>query len=128
MQEGFKPIQENTEQAPEISKKTLEEAKKLTTLVYILQAVGIVSGITFIAGIIVNYLKCDEVKGTLAESHFRWQIRTFWFGLLWGVLGMILTMLVIGFLVVLANAIWMIYRIVKGWLALNAGQPMYADE
>jgi len=102
-----------------------EDNKNLATLVYILQALGMLVGISFIAGVIINYIKQDEVKGTLAESHFRWQIRTFWFGLLWGVVGMILLFVVVGAIVLVANVVWVLYRIIKGWLALNSDKPMY---
>jgi uncharacterized membrane protein len=65
-----------------------------------------------------------QVAGTSLESHFRWQIRTFWFGLLWAVLGCLLLIVVIGFAVLFADAVWIIYRIVKGWLNLNDNKPM----
>jgi uncharacterized membrane protein len=66
------------------------------------------------------------VVGTLYESHFRWQIRTFWFGLLWSVVGAITVWLIIGFVVLGAVSIWYIYRIAKGWLRLSEAKPMYA--
>jgi uncharacterized membrane protein len=97
-------------------------------LVYVLQAVGFLIGITWIAGVIVNYVKQDEVKGSWLESHFRWQMRTFWFGLLWGVLGGITTLVGIGFLIIAVNYIWLIYRVVKGWLDLSSNKPMYAKQ
>lgn len=100
-------------------------AKNIATLVYALQAASFMVGITFIVAIVVNYVKLEDVRGTLAESHFRWQIRTFWFGLLWFVVGMILLLILIGYFVLVANCIWVIYRIVKGWLRLNDGKPMY---
>ena len=62
---------------------------------------------------------------TFLESHFRWQIRTFWFGLLWAVPGGILLIIHVGWLILIADAIWIIYRIVKGWLRLNDNNPMY---
>lgn len=62
---------------------------------------------------------------TWLESHFRWQIRTFWFGLLWSVIGLIAAFVVIGYFLLIANAIWIIYRIVKGWLRLADGKEMY---
>ena len=59
------------------------------------------------------------------ESHFRWQIRTFWFTLLWCVVGFCTFWFVVGFVVWGVSYIWMIYRIVKGWLRLSEGKPMY---
>jgi uncharacterized membrane protein len=99
--------------------------KDLTTLIYALYAIGIVVGITVIVAIIINYVKKDDVAGTLYESHFRWQIRTFWFGMLWGLIGLALSFVLVGIPILIASGIWYIYRIVKGWLDLNSGKPMY---
>jgi uncharacterized membrane protein len=106
----------------------LKSEKTLTMIVYALQAASFFFGITFIAGIIINYIKKPEVQGTWLESHFRWQIRTFWFSLLWGVLGIITVFIVIGFFVLAVDAIWVIYRIVKGWIRLNDGKEMYYNK
>jgi uncharacterized membrane protein len=102
----------------------LNSLKTVATVVYALQAVGFFIGITWIVAIVMDYVKKDEAKGTWLESHFRWQIRTFWFGLLWGVLGAILLLVLVGWFVLLADAIWIIYRIVKGWLNLAENKPM----
>ena len=59
-------------------------AQNLTQLVYLLQALGFLIGITWLVAVVINYVKLDDVRGTWMESHFRWQIRTFWFGLLLG--------------------------------------------
>ena len=104
-----------------------DAAKSLATLVYALQAASFLVGITFIVAVVVNYLKQDEVRGSIAESHFRWQIRTFWFGVLWAVIGTILALVVVGYVILFANAIWIIYRILKGWLALNENKAIYPD-
>ena len=106
---------------------TSDEANKtLTTVIYALYASSILVGVTILVAIVMNYVKRDDVAGTWLESHFRWQIRTFWFGLLWSVLGVLSMMLVVGFFVLFANLVWFIYRIVKGWIRLNEGRPMYA--
>ena len=76
--------------------------------------------------VIINYVKKEEAAGTWLESHFRWQIRTFWFGLLWGVIGAILLLVIVGWFVLMADAIWIIYRVVKGWLNLAGNRPMPA--
>jgi uncharacterized membrane protein len=104
----------------------LKKLKDLTTVIYALYAVGIVIGITSIAAIIVNYIKQDDVAGTLYASHFRWQVRTFWFSVLWIAVGLVLVYILIGYLVLLVNLIWVIYRIAKGLLNLYDGKPMYA--
>jgi uncharacterized membrane protein len=93
--------------------------KTIVTVVYALQAAGFFLGITWLIAVIVDYVKRDDAVGTWLESHFRWQIRTFWWGLLWGIIGGILMLILIGWLVLAANAVWIIYRIVKGWLRLT---------
>ena len=98
--------------------------KTITTIIYALQAASFFVGITLFVAVVFNYIKRDEVRGTWLESHFRWQIRTFWFGMLWTGLGILTYLLFIGYLIFLANLIWMIYRIAKGWLSLIEGKPM----
>ena len=101
-----------------------KQLKTVATVVYALQAAGFFLGITWIVAVIVDYVKKDDAAGTWLESHFRWQIRTFWFGLLWAVLGAILFVLIVGWFILAADAIWIIYRIVKGWLNLSENRPM----
>jgi uncharacterized membrane protein len=97
----------------------------ITTLVYALQALSFFVGVSCIVAVIINYVKRPDVAGTWLASHFRWQIRTFWFALLWLALGGITFFFLVGYFVWLANAVWVIYRIVKGWLYLNDRKPMY---
>ena len=118
-----------------------ESLINITHLIYALHALSLIIG-TFgaatiigqflfgwpsIIAVIINYAKRDEVRNTWLESHFRWQIRTFWFGMLWGVLGALTFVLVIGWFVLIVNGIWIIYRIAKGWLRLNDNKPMYVS-
>lgn len=107
-----------------MEEEKLRSLKTLTLAVYALQAAGFFVGLTWIVAIVMNYVKREEVAGTWLESHFTWQIRTFWFGLLWGLVGGLLTLVLVGFLILLAAGVWIIYRIVKGWLNLNDGKPM----
>jgi uncharacterized membrane protein len=106
------------------NEEQIKALKSLTQVVYVLYALSYFAGITAIVGIIVNNVKKDDVAGTWLESHFRWQIRTFWFGLLWAVIGMLTAFIVVGFAILFANFCWIIYRIVKGWLNLNDNKPM----
>ncbi len=117
----------------------------VTHLVYALHALSLLIGVTtaatiigaFVFGlpsiiaVVINYLKRDEARGTFLESHFRWQIRTFWFALLWFVIGVMLFATFIGIPLALvgffADGVWAIYRIARGWLALRDGKPMYAN-
>ncbi len=108
-----------------------ENLKDITTLVYVLQAVALLIPPTAIVAVIINYVKRSEVKGSILESHFRWQIRTFWFSLLWFGLASILIFTIIGgiigYPILVVAYIWWIYRVVKGWLNLNKKLPMYSS-
>jgi uncharacterized membrane protein len=105
--------------------RRLRSAKNVAAAVYALQALSFFIGLTYIAAAVVNYVKLADIQGTWIESHFRWQIRTFWFSLLWALVGYVTLLLLIGWLVLAADAVWVIYRIVKGWLYLNNDKPMY---
>ena len=95
--------------------------RNVATAVYALQAVGVLVPVVlpWIVGVVIDYIKRDDARGTWVESHFNWQIRTFWWSLLWAVIGGILLLVLIGWLVLAATAVWIIYRIVKGWLRLT---------
>ncbi|NOQ35657.1 MAG: hypothetical protein GQ569_07145 [Methylococcaceae bacterium] len=105
--------------------KADKEAKNLTFIIYGLYGISWFNGITAIVAIIINYIKQDDMRGTLMESHFLWQMRTFWFGLLWTVIGVATVFILIGWVILLANTIWVIYRVVKGFLNLNDNKSMY---
>ena len=96
----------------------------MASLVYALYAASILMGITLIGGLVVAYLKRDDAAGTWLESHYRWQIRTFWWLLLWGAIGALTTLILVGFGVLFGAAVWFIYRVAKGWLALRDGKPV----
>jgi uncharacterized membrane protein len=115
---------------------------RLTHIIYALHAfsafMGIVStaavvtafltGWPSILAVVLNYAKRSDVRGTFLESHFRWQIRTFWFAVLWVVVAVLLVVTILGiplaWLIVVATGFWVLYRIVRGWLALNEGRPI----
>ena len=115
---------------------------QLTHLIYALHAIAVVVGVTsaatvaggFVFGlpsllaVFLNYLKRGDVAGTWLESHFRWQIRTFWFTVLWlGVYGLFLITVIgipIAIGVILVLGFWVAYRVVRGWLALNSSSPI----
>ena len=117
-----------------------------TQVIYGLHAVSLLTGILgaativgafltgwpSIIGVILNYVKRDEARGTWLESHFRWQIRTFWFGLLWISLCLLFVIGTFGLGILIAwipmalVSLWFIYRIVRGWMRLSARRPMYA--
>lgn len=102
------------------------ELKKYTFSIYILQALIFVSGgFSALIGIIINYIKNDDVRGSWLQSHFAWQKNTFWYGLLWTVAGVLSIPILIGNLVLGIVAIWLVYRIARGWIRLVDGKEMY---
>lgn len=114
----------------------------LTFLIYGLHALSALGGVltpalvvtSFISGwpsiiaVIINYVKRRDVRGSLLESHFRWQIRTFWFALAWVLAALLLVITVVGIPVAFVMAwvvgLWVLYRIVRGVLRLIDRQPM----
>ena len=110
--------------------KNYENLKDITTLVYLLQAIAFV-GFTPVIGVIINYFKKSEVTGSILESHFRWQIRTFWWGLFWFSLASVLIFIwigiPIGYPMLAILFVWWVYRLLRGWLRLNKGRPMYTS-
>lgn len=118
---------------------------RITHVVYALHALSLLIGVTtaativgaFVFGVpsiiavVINYLKRGEARGTFLESHFLWQIRTFWFALLWCVMGAMLFLTLVGIPLALGfwfgTGLWAIYRIARGWLSLRDRRPMYAN-
>ncbi|MCK4507004.1 MAG: hypothetical protein KAU27_00575 [Desulfuromonadales bacterium] len=99
--------------------------KQLAMIIYALQAASLFTGtLTLFAGIIINYVRREDVQGSWIESHFQWQIKTFWYSLLWMVIGGVTIIFLIGWAILLAASLWLIYRIVKGWLYLSESRPM----
>ena len=103
----------------------LDELRKYTYSVYILQALGFLTLITPVLGVIINYVKDEDVRGSWLESHFRWQKATFWYGLLWIALGSLTAWILIGYLVLAGVTAWLVYRIARGWIYLVDGKEMY---
>jgi uncharacterized membrane protein len=81
-----------------------------------------------IIAVIINYIKRDDVRGTYLDSHFSWQLRTFWYALLWVlVIGLLIITLVgipIAWVVAIVVGIWVLYRIIRGWVNLVSGTAM----
>ncbi len=114
----------------------------LTHIIYALHAFSVLSGISsaafvvtaFLTGwpsiiaVIINYVKRDNVRGTFLDSHFSWQIRTFWWSLLWVVIAGVLIATIIGMVIgiplMVLVGLWIFYRIVRGWLALTGRKTM----
>ena len=97
--------------------------EKTARIVYILYLVSLAFGVTAIVGVVMAYIYEGEAPGWL-KTHYRYQIRTFWIGLLYGLVGAILTLAVIGAAVLLFVVVWLVVRCVKGLQALEKGQPV----
>ena len=115
---------------------------QLTHVIYGLHAFSVLTGIfgaasvigAFLVGwpsiiaVILNYVKRSDVAGTWLESHFRWQIRTFWFAFLWVLIAIALGLTIIGLplmaVILVVVTLWLIYRVTRGWLALSGVKPM----
>ena len=104
----------------------------LIGIVTVASVVGaFLTGWPSIIAVILNYVKRSEARGTWLESHFRWQIRTFWFGALWAGLCVLFVIATFGIGMLIAwlplglVGLWFIYRIARGWLRLVDRQPMY---
>jgi len=109
----------------------------ITHVIYGLHAFTVITGLlspmlivtAFLTGwpsilaVVLNYIKRSEARGTYLESHFRWQIRTFWFALLWVVVAWLLVFTLIGIPLAIAvvsiAGLWVLYRVARGWLRLN---------
>ena len=91
---------------------------KMAKLVYILYIIGIVFGITGIVGVVISYVYQGDAPHWL-QSHYRFQIRTFWIGLLYLVVGVILSFILVGYLVMLFWIIWLLVRCIKGLRLLD---------
>jgi uncharacterized membrane protein len=105
----------------------------LSVLIGLTSAATVVGAFVFslpsILAVILNYVYRRDARGTVLESHFRWQIRTFWYALLWCVIAGLLFVTLIGiplaFAIFFGAGIWVMYRVVRGWLALADGRRMY---
>ena len=120
-------------------------SKSLTFILYILYMFAIFSaGILAVIALIINYVKLDSVRGTIYESHFKWQIRTFWWYLIWNILafvpffflfmtlnnpdvftGVALAATTFCVAVIFISWIWIVYRMIKGLIRLNDNASMY---
>jgi uncharacterized membrane protein len=102
---------------------SVEADRTLTLASYVLHLIGAVAGITSIIGLILNYVK-RGTSGEMLDSHHTWMIRSFWWAILWAVIGLITLPIVIGIPILFIAWIWYIYRHVRGLIALANGEPM----
>jgi uncharacterized membrane protein len=142
-------MQDNLSIPPSAAAPQVDESLvTYTNVIYALHAFAVLIGITtahtivgsFVGGlpsivaVIMNYARRSATRGTYLESHFRWQIRTFWYALLWAIVIVLVSapfmLILIGFPLAIAGlwalGIWIAYRVIRGWLALRDKRPMYA--
>jgi uncharacterized membrane protein len=126
--------------SPEADDPPLALARQLTLFVYVMHAVTSVTLVTFFVAICVNYSRRHRVAGTIYESHFDWQIRTFWYSLLYFVLGAVTLiwgiarawgeggggtgMIILGMLLLIFNLCWHFYRVIRGLMCWSDRRPM----
>jgi uncharacterized membrane protein len=123
----------------------MESLLRVTHLVYALHAFSALTGVfgaasvigAFLVGwpsliaVIINYVKRPDAAGTWLDSHFRWQIRTFWFAALWALIAIVCAVSIVGLPLALVAyvvlTLWLIYRVARGWLALAGRRPIAPD-
>lgn len=103
------------------------KTKNLAKLGYLLQFLGILFFITSVIGVLINHSRFAEVRGTEAESHFKWQIQTFWACIFAGLVAILLSSYSLGQYLMVTTALWYYYRVFKGFWALhkNKTAPKY---
>ena len=106
-----------------VERTSLEGDRALTLVAYVLHLVGAVAGVTSIVGLVINYVKRDRYDD-LFDSHHAWMIRSFWWAILWVVIGCITIFILIGWAILFFVWIWYIYRHVRGLINFLNGEPM----
>ncbi|WP_321276804.1 hypothetical protein [Thiomicrorhabdus indica] len=128
------PISEQTTPPSQNSTPSVAEKPQANNLVeanvssakinYILYLVGLVIGLTALVGVIFAYVKRSEENPDWLNAHYSFQIRTFWYGLAYLIIGSLLSVIIVGWLVILFWIIWLVVRCVKGMSALDAQRPI----
>lgn len=109
--------------SPRQTDRWLEPGATNALVIYILYLAGLIIGVSGIVGIVLAYVNRGKAGG-FVESHYTFLIRTFWIGLLYALISVVLMMLVVGFLLMFVVAVWFIARCVLGLQALQRGEPV----
>ena len=135
-------MEHNVDLAQPVAAAPSEGMVTLTHVLYILHGFSALMGVlssafivtAFLTGwpsiiaVIINYVKRGDARGTWLDSHFGWQIRTFWYAVIWVVLAGLLILTVVGipfaWVLLVAVGFWVLYRIIRGWIALTEVRPM----
>ena len=103
--------------------------KQHAQLAYLLQAGAVVAGITYPIAAIISHTQRKKTAGTWLESHFLWQIQTFWISLAFGALGLLaLSAGPLGVMILSGDLLWIVYRIIPGWVKLSKDEPIEPGE
>lgn len=108
---------------PRQTDQWLEPGKTNVQVVYFLYIAGMFIGVSALVGLVIAYINRGKAGGWV-DTHYTWQIRTFWIALLYGFISLLLMFLVIGFLTALATAVWVIVRCIIGLQAAGRGEPI----
>jgi len=106
-----------------IERSSVESDRTLAVVAYALHLFGAIAGIPSIVALIINYVKRDGYD-ELFDSHHAWMIRSFWWALVWFVIGIITSFILIGFAICFLAWVWYVYRHVRGLIALTNGESM----
>ncbi len=117
----------NTPPAPRQTDRWLEPGPTNVQVIYASYLLGFVVGITPLIGVVLAYMNRGKAGGWV-ETHYTWAIRTFWIGILYGLISLVLAFVLIGFLLMLAVAVWVIVRVVMGFQAVGRGEPIRNPE
>lgn len=117
----------NTPPAPRQTDRWLEPGPTNVQVIYASYLLGFVIGVTPLIGIVIAYMNRGKAGGWI-ETHYTWAIRTFWIGILYGLVAFVLAFVLIGFLLMLAVAVWVIVRVVVGFQAVGRGVPIRNPE
>jgi len=110
---------------PSAGSRSRDNRVVMAHVIYALYALGLFTVLgTAVVGVVLAYFNRDAGYGTWLGGHARWQIRTFWWGLLFYTIGAVTTWIIIGFPILLVTTVWFVWRIAKGWLRLAHGEPI----
>jgi uncharacterized membrane protein len=100
-----------------------ESERTVVLIAYVLHLVGAIAAVTSLIGLVLNYVRRDRFGGVY-DTHHRWMIRSFWWSMLWAVIGFCTTFLLIGWAILGLVWLWYVYRHLRGLVALLNGEPM----
>ncbi|OBW93155.1 hypothetical protein QV06_03085 [Gallibacterium genomosp. 3] len=106
----------------------VDNTKKWAMITYWLYILSVLVGFLSIVGIVIAYIFRDDARGSFLESHFTYQIRTFWIGLLYSAIGVILSLIFVGYFILLFTLIWLLVRSIKGLRSLSRNEAILNEK